>query len=96
MDNAPATGAARAYHESQSRIFKTETQQFVGAGEGTDHLDFLADLSALKVIDPDTVSKAIPPGDAPVPKSPSVLGEQLKQQSVPYSHCAWRTETPKT
>ena len=69
-DNAPATGATRAYREPQSRIFETEAPQFVGAGEGTDKLDFLADLRALKVIDPDSVSKAIPPGDAPVPKKP--------------------------
>ena len=61
-DNAPATGAAKAYRESQSRIFKTEAPQFVGAGEGTDNLDFLADLSALKVIDPDSISKAHMPG----------------------------------
>ena len=51
-DPAPATGAAKAYHESQSRIFKTDALLFVGVGEGTDNLDFLADLSALKVIDP--------------------------------------------
>ena len=40
-DAAPATGAAKAYRESQSRIFKTEAPLFVGAGEGTDDLDFL-------------------------------------------------------
>ena len=68
----------------------------MGAGEGTDNLDFLADLSALKVIDPDSVSQAILPGDKPVPKSTSVLLEQLKQESVPYCHCAWCKETPKT
>ena len=39
-DTTPATGALRAYHESQSRIFKTEAPQFVGVGEGTDNLDF--------------------------------------------------------
>ena len=54
-DNAPPTGASRAHHESQTRIFKTEAPLFVGLGEGTDNLDFLADLSALKVIDPDEV-----------------------------------------
>ena len=68
IDTTPATGAARAYHESQPRIFKTEAPQFVGAGEGTDNLDFLADLSAPKVIDPDSLSQAIPPGDKPVPR----------------------------
>ena len=65
-DPAPAAGAAKAYHESQARIFKTDAPMFVGAGEGTDNLDFLADLSALKVIDPDEVNQAIPPGDQPV------------------------------
>ena len=67
----PTTGEARAYHESQSQIFKTEAPQFVGAGEGTDNLDFL-------------------------PRSTSVLLEQLKQESVQYSHCACCKETPKT
>ena len=31
----------------------------MGVGEGTDNLDFLADLSALKVIDPDKVKQAV-------------------------------------
>ena len=58
-DNAPPTGASKAYHESQSRIFKTEAPLFVGVGEGTDNLDFLADLSARKAIDPDEVAQAV-------------------------------------
>ena len=95
-DNAPATGASKAYHESQSRIFKTEAPLFVGVGEGTDNLDFLADLSVLKVIDPDEVNQAIPPGDQPVPKSNSHLLAMLKYGDLPYAHCAWCTETPKT
>ena len=33
----------------------------MGVGEGTDNLDFLADLSALKVINPDEVTQAVPP-----------------------------------
>ena len=52
----------KAYHESQSRIFKTEALLFVGVGEGTDNLDLLADLSALRVIDPDEVTQVVPPG----------------------------------
>ena len=95
-DNSPVTGAANADRESQSRIFKTEAPQFVGAGEGTDNLDFLADLSALKVIDPDSISKASSPGDVLVPNSLSILLEKLMQESIPYSHCAWCDETPKT
>ena len=82
-DNAPATGTAKAYHESQLYLVKTDAPLFVGVGEGTDNLDFLADLSALKVIDPDEVSQAIRPGEQPVPKST-------------YAHCAWCSETPKT
>ena len=54
------SGASRAYHESQSRIYKLEAPLFVGVGEGTDNLDFLADLSALKVIDPEEVTRARP------------------------------------
>ena len=95
-DAAPATGAAKAYHESQSRIFKTDAPLFVGAGEGTDNLDFLADLSVLKVIDPDEVNQAIPPGDQPAPKSNSRLLEKLKHEGLPCAHCAWCDETPKT
>ena len=95
-DAAPATGAAKAYHESQSRIFKTDAPLFVGVGEGTDNLDVLADLSALKVLDPDEVNQAIPPGEQPVPKSNSRLLEMLKHQDLPYAHCAWCPETSKT
>ena len=95
-DVAPATGAAKAYHESQSRIFKTDAPLFVGVGEGTDNVDFLADLSALRVIDPDEVNQAIPPGDQPLPKSNSRLLEKLRHEGLPYAHCAWCTETPKT
>ena len=68
----------------------------MGAGEGTDYLDFLADLSALKVIDPDSISKAPASGEVPMPNSPSILLEQPVQERVPYSHCAWCRETPKT
>ena len=68
----------------------------MGAGEGTDNLDFLADLSALKVIGPDSVPQAVPQGDKPVPKSNSLLLEQLRHESIPYAHCAWCSETPKT
>ena len=45
----------------------------MGAAEGTDNLDFLADLSALKVIDPDSISKDSPSGEVPVPTNPSIL-----------------------
>ena len=43
-DTAPPTGAVKVYRESQSRIYKLEAPLFVGVGEGTDNLDFLADL----------------------------------------------------
>ena len=76
-DSAPPTGASKAYRGSQSRIYKLEAPLFVGVGEGIDNLDFLADLSALKVIDPDEVSRARPLKDNPVPRSDS-----------PYAYCA--------
>ena len=81
-DTAPPTGAAKAYHKSQSRIFKTDAPLFVGVGEGTDNLDFLADLSALKVVNPDEVTQAIPPGDLPVPLSNSGLPQMLKPEGL--------------
>ena len=43
-DPAPPANAVKAYRESQSRIYKPEAPLFVGVGEGTDNLDFLADL----------------------------------------------------
>ena len=67
----------------------------MGVGEGIDNLDFLADLSALRVIDPDEVTQAVPPEDRPVPKSSSSLLQMLKYQDLPYAHCAWCDVTPK-
>ena len=78
------------------RIYKLEAPLFVGVGEGTDNMDFLADLSALKAIDPDEVTRARPPKDQPVPKSESPLLQKLKQGELPYAYCAWCTEAPKT
>ena len=72
-DTNPSTGAVKAYRESQSRICKLEAPLLVGVGEGTDNLDFLADVSALKVIDPEEVTQARPLEDRPVPKSESPL-----------------------
>ena len=87
-DPNPPTGASKAYRESQSRIYKLEAPLFVGVGEGTDNLDFLAD--------PDEVAQAVPPADRPVPKSDSPLLQRLKYEDLPCAHCAWCTETPKT
>ena len=84
-DPTPPTGASKAYFESQSRIYKLEAPLFVGVGEGTDNMDFLADLSALKVIDLDEVTRARPPEDRPVPKSGSPLLQKLKQGELPYA-----------
>ena len=95
-DPNPPTGASKAYRESQTRICKLEAPLFVGVGEGTDNLDFLADLSALKVIDPDEVTRAVPPEKRPVPRSDSLLLQRLKHDELPYAHCAWCPETPKT
>ena len=90
-DHTQLSGASRAYHESQSRIYKLEAPLFVGVGEGTDNKDFLADLSALKVIDPEEVTRAKPSGSDPVPRSESPLLQKLKQGEIPYSHCAGGT-----
>ena len=95
-DSVPPAGAVKAYRESQSWIYKLEAPLFVGVGEGTDHLDCLADLSALKVIDPEEVARARPPKDQPVPRSESSLLQKLKSEALPYAHCAWCEETPKT
>ena len=46
-DNSGIRGAAKAYRESQTRIYKIEAPMYVGVGEGIDSLDFHADLSAL-------------------------------------------------
>ena len=77
-------------------IFNLDAPLFVGVGEGTDNLDFLADLSALKVITPDEVARATPPEARPVPKSDSLLLYQLKNDHLPSAHCAWCPETLKT
>ena len=49
-----------------------------------------------EVIDPDEVAQAVPPEDRPVPKSDSHLLQMLKYEDLPYAHCAWCSETPKT
>ena len=95
-DTTQPTGASKAYRESQSRIYKLDAPLFVGVGEGTDNLDFLADLSALKVIEPEEVSKARPDSSKPVPRSGSELLQKLKQGEVPYAHCAWCEEALPT
>ena len=95
-DPTQPTGASKAYHESQSRIYKMEAPMFVGVGEGTDTMDFLADLSALKVISPEEVTRARPVVSDPVPKSESPLLQKLKQGDVPYAYCAWCKEALKT
>ena len=95
-ESTPPTGSSRAHRESQSRIYKLEAPLFVGVGEGIDNLDFLADLSALKVIEPDEVARARPPKDKPVPKSESPLLQKLKQGEIPYAYCAWCAEALQT
>ena len=59
-------------------------------------MDFLADLSALKVIDPEEVTRARPLDKGPVPKSESPLLQKLKQGDIPYAHCACYKEALKT
>ena len=95
-DPSQPSGASKAYRESQSRIYHLEAPLFMGVGEGTDNMDFLADLSALKVIKPEEVSRAKPDSSEPVPRSNSQLLQKLKQGEVPYAHCAWCKEALKT
>ena len=87
-DNSIIRGAAKAYRESQTRIYKIEAPMYVGVGEGIDSLDFHADLSALKVILPDETHER-PLSSQPVPRSDSPLLQQLKQGETTYAHCAW-------
>ena len=57
-------------------------------GEGTDSLDFHADLSALKAILPDETHDR-PSSSRPVPRSDSPLLQKLKQGEATYAYCAW-------
>ena len=59
-------------------------------------MDFLADLSALKVIEPEEVTRARPDNSEPVRRSESLLLQKLKQGEVPYAHCAWCEEALPT
>ena len=87
-DTSVIRGAAKAYHESQTRIYKIEAPMYVGVGEGIDSLDFHADLSALKAILPDE-SHERPLSSQPVPRSDSPLLQKLKQGETTYAYCAW-------
>ena len=89
-DTSSARGAAKAYRESQSRIYKLEAPMYLGVGEGIDSLDFHADLSALKAIDPDETQDR-PLIGSPVPRSDSPLLQKLKQGETTYAYCAWCT-----
>ena len=84
-------GDTEAYRRSQSVISSTEAPQFVGAGEGTDDQDFLADLSTLEVIHPDSKgSKEDLQQDEGLPlEVPIPLLHRLNAQEIPYAHCAW-------
>ena len=69
----------------------------MGAGQGTDNQDFLADLSALEVINPDAVAREESQSDTgPIPESPSPLLTQWTGGRIPYAHCAWCAEEVKT
>ena len=85
----PTKGATKAYHNSQSLIASLETAQFVGAGEGTDNQDFLADLSTLEVIDPDSKGSRADSQSEEVLllEVPIQLLEHLNSQIIPHAHC---------
>ena len=87
-DTSSARGAAKAYRESQSRIYKLEAPMYLGVGEGIDSLDFHADLSALKAIHPDETHDC-PSNSRPVARSDSPLLQKLKQGEATYAYCAW-------
>ena len=95
-DYTSAKGAVKAYRESQARIYKLEAPLLVGVGEGTDSLDFHADLSALKANLPDEMTHGRPSSSQPVPRSDSPLLQKLKQGEVPYAYCAWCTASLPT
>ena len=85
------------YRKSQSLIFNTDAPQFVGAGKGTDNLEFMAGLSTLEVINPDAVEKDKHQQEmGPIPESPAVLLNLLNGEHIPYAHYAWCTEYIKT
>ena len=90
-DTSATRGAAKAYRESQTRIYKLEAPMYLGVGEGTDSLDFHADLSALKAILPDETNER-PSSNQPVPRSDSPLLQKLKQGETTYAYCAWCSE----
>ena len=87
-DTSATRGAAKAYRESQTRIYKLEAPMYLGVGEGIDSLDFHADLSALKAILPDETTER-PSSSRPVPRSDSPLLQKLKQGETTYAYCAW-------
>ena len=53
-------------------------------------------MSALKIIEPEEVTRERPNSSKPVPRSDSLLLQKLKQGEVPYAHCAWCKEALKT
>ena len=89
-------GATKPHRESQTRIFNLDAPLFVGVGEDTDNLHFLADLSALKGITMEEVARAIPPEERPVPRSDSLLLHHLKTTNLQYAHCVWCSAALKT
>ena len=94
-DTSAPRGAAKAYRESQTRIYKMEAPLYLGVGEGIDSLDFHADLSALKAIQPDETNEG-PSSSQPVPRSSSPLLQKLKQGETMYAYCAWCSEALPT
>ena len=94
-DTSATRGAAKAYRESQSRIYQLEAPMYLGVGEGIDSLDFHADLSALKAILPDETHER-PLSSQPVPRRYSPLLQKLKQGETTYAYCAWCTAALST
>ena len=95
-DNSAPKGAAKAKKGNhRPELKKLEAPMYLGVGEGTDSLDFHADLSALKAILPDETNER-PSSSQPVPRSDSPLLQKLKQGETTYAHCAWCPATLPT
>ena len=85
--------------EDYQRELDLMAPQFVGgAGEGTDNLDFMADMSTLEVIDPDTKEseEGFQVEEGPIPEGSTPLLSLLNGKHIPHAHCAWCTESFRT
>ena len=83
-----ATGASAAYRKSQAMVDSSEAPQFVGSGDGTDNLDYLADLQTLEVIDPER-NMTRPPDTSDELEANVPMFDGLGEQWESFGFCAW-------